>query len=236
MAFIAKLLIAHRPFLIVITLLIALRVLVLDWHPIPSESMKPTILDGDLMLVNKLAYGLHIPGMEAPLLRWSTPKRGDIVVYYSEKAGKSLVKRVVALPNDMIILINNQLLINGVLASYYQGVGTELLPKYKKDHDQRVYLIEKFKETIAYRIQIDAYRGHSWQTIGHKIVPKGHYYLLGDNRDSSADSRVYGVVSQDSIIAKARYIVGSLIIKDQYQPRWNRFGLDLYDLPEKSQR
>ena len=107
-------------FSLVVALLIAtsFKSAIADWNDIPSGSMKPTILIGDRIFVNKLAYDLKVPYTSLHLTKWSDPKRGDIVVFYSPKDGKRLIKRVVGLPGDTLAMRQNRLFINGQFVKY----------------------------------------------------------------------------------------------------------------------
>src|SRR5213592_3394533 len=102
-----------RPLLVIGVILFAVRSSLADWNDVPTGSMKPTILEGDRVFINKLAYDLKVPFTTWHLAEWSSPKRGDIVVFYSPHDGIRLVKRVIALPGDLIELRNDKLIING---------------------------------------------------------------------------------------------------------------------------
>src|SRR5215471_2762495 len=107
-----------RPLLVLGLILFSIRSSLADWNDVPSGSMKPTILEGDRIFVNKLAYDLKVPFTTWHLAEWSQPRRGDIVVFFSPKDGQRLVKRVVALPGDTVELRDEILLINGEPANY----------------------------------------------------------------------------------------------------------------------
>src|SRR5438445_8616152 len=115
-----------RPLLIVALVLFAIRSSLADWNDVPTGSMKPTIVEGDRVYVNKLAYDLKIPFTTWHIAEWSAPKRGDIVVFYSPHDGKRLVKRVIGLPGDTIQLRNDALILNGK-AVEYGPIAQELL-------------------------------------------------------------------------------------------------------------
>ena len=108
----------NRGFVVFFLLMAVFRGAIADWNVVPTGSMIPTILEGDRILVNKLAYDINLPFSTITLLEISNPKRGDIVVFNSDKAQKRLVKRVVAVPGDLVVLRNNQLMINGESAVY----------------------------------------------------------------------------------------------------------------------
>src|SRR2546421_4007156 len=102
-----------RSFLFVVLVVLSFRSSIADWNDVPTGSMKPTIMEGDRVFVNKLAYDLKVPFTTWHLAQWDNPKRGDIVVFFSPADGQRLVKRVVGLPGDRIELANNELLVNG---------------------------------------------------------------------------------------------------------------------------
>src|SRR6266481_3194683 len=107
-----------RPLLVLALVLFAICSSLADWNDVPTGSMKPTILEGDRVYVNKLAYDLKVPFTTWHLAEWSNPKRGDIVVFYSPYDGQRLVKRVIGLPGDTLELRNNVLVLNGAPLQY----------------------------------------------------------------------------------------------------------------------
>src|SRR5436853_3309419 len=107
-----------RPLLVLALVLFSLRSSLADWNDVPTGSMKPTILEGDRVFVNKLAYGFKVPFTTLHLAEWSNPQRGEIVVFYSPYDGKRLVKRVIGLPGNTIELRSNTLIINGQPVEY----------------------------------------------------------------------------------------------------------------------
>src|SRR5438477_1440930 len=115
-----------RPLLIIALVLFAIRSSLADWNDVPTGSMKPTIVEGDRVYVNKLAYDLKVPFTTWHIAEWSNPKRGDIVVFYSPHDGKRLVKRVVGLPGDTVELRNEALVLNGQPVEY-ASISDELL-------------------------------------------------------------------------------------------------------------
>src|SRR5436190_3415308 len=106
------------PFAFVTAVLLAARSSLADWNDVPTGSMNPTILEGDRVFINKLAYDLKVPFTTWHIAEWSQPQRGDVVVFFSPKDGQRLVKRVVALPGDTVELRDDVLLINGEPSNY----------------------------------------------------------------------------------------------------------------------
>jgi len=209
-----------RPLLILALVLCAVRSSLADWNDVPSGSMRPTIIEGDRIFVNKLAYDLKVPFTTWHIAEWSNPQRGDIVVFYSPHDGIRLVKRVVGLPGDTIELRNNALVINGQLVEY-QPIVEELLrdlpPQFR---DGKVFATEKLPgqtHSVGGNPATPAKR--SFAPIQ---VPEGQYFMLGDNRDDSFDSRYWGTVARKQIVGRASAVVISLNKENHWLPRWGR--------------
>lgn len=202
----------NRSFLIFIFLMVGFRTAIADWNVVPTGSMKPTIIEGDRIAVNKLAYDLRIPFTEISLYHIADPKRNDIVIFNSKKADKRMVKRVIGLPGDIISLDHNQLIINGVTASYQKEFQDE----------QSIH----YYETLMghkHKIKVRSLGDGPLQSFSATRVPQDHYLVMGDNRDNSADSRVYGFIPRAEIIGQSKTVVMSLDYEDYYLPRTNRF-------------
>jgi len=209
----------NRGFLTFIILLVLFRGAIADWNVVPTGSMKPTIVEGDYILVNKLAYDINLPFTTFHLMKLDNPKRGDIVIIESEKAGMRLVKRVVAVPGDVVSLEKNVLTINSELA-HYQQLKSKILPEIKMNPKTLT-----FKESIAgysHLINLIPNRSSPLQNFGPVVVPEGQYLMMGDNRDNSADSRVFGFVPRTEITGKANRVLFSLDYDHHYMPRDNR--------------
>lgn len=209
-----------RPLLILALVVFALRSSLADWNDVPSGSMRPTILEGDRILVNKLAYDLKVPFTTWHIAEWSNPSRGDIVVFYSPHDGKRLVKRVVGLPGDTVELRNNTLVINGQPVEY-QPIGEELLRDVPANQREgRVFATEKLPgQTHAVGGNPTAPAQRSFAPLQ---VPEGHYFMMGDNRDDSFDSRYWGPVARKQIVGRASAVVLSLNKEKHWLPRWGR--------------
>jgi signal peptidase I len=202
----------YRLFLALILLMVLFRTALADWNTVPTGSMKPTILEGDRILVNKMAYDVNLPLTHVSLFRIADPERGDIVIFDSQAAGNRLVKRVIGLPGDVIELKNNRLLINGVPAKYSDLQYT----------DDAIYA----RETIdgsTHRVKFSLFSNPRFSNTGPLRVPLDHYLVLGDNRDNSADSRVHGFVPRSEIIGSSKKVVMSLDYDNYYLPRPDRF-------------
>ena len=205
-----------RIFLAMLIIVSSMRSALADWNDVPTGSMKPTIEVGDRVVVNKLAYDLKIPFTTIEVLKWSDPKRGDIVVLFSPIDGTRLVKRVVAIPGDRVAMYNNQLYVNGKAAQWSELRTTD-------DPEQGLTLVTD--ETILGRThkvmltpQVPAVR-----SFAPTVVPKEHYFVLGDNRDNSNDSRFIGFIERRRIVGRATAVAFSLDRSNHFVPRMNRF-------------
>ena len=209
------------PLLITALAIFAVRSSFADWNDVPSGSMKPTILEGDRVFVNKLAYDLKVPFTTLHLAEWGAPKRGDIVVFYSPKDGMRLVKRTVGLPGDVIELRHDQLIINGSVVGY-KPIAEELLRDLSgPDRAVSEYASERLPGRSHLVAAIPAVP--AMRDFGPYRVPVGSYFMMGDNRDDSFDSRYFGPVKRDRILGRATAVVASLNHSHYYKPRWDRF-------------
>jgi signal peptidase I len=192
-----------------------------DWNDVPTGSMKPTILEGDRLFVNKLAYDLKIPFTTVHLAQWSNPQRGDIVVFYSPHDGTRLVKRVIGLPGDTIELRHDRLIINGTPVEY-APLSAEIsrqLPDAERSHD-----IFAKEHLPAHDHAVMAIPGvPAERSFGPELVPAGHYFMMGDNRDNSFDSRYFGAVDRRQILGRATDVVLSFNKSHFWLPRAHRF-------------
>ena len=214
------------PLLLTILILTAVRSAIADWNDVPSGSMNPTIVEGDRVFVNKLAYDLKVPFTTWHIAQWSNPKRGDIVVFYSPADGIRLVKRVIGLPGDSVELVNDRLFINGVPAAYEplpESVGRDL-PATR--FGPRFFAKESVPTSPVHAVTILP-RVLAKRTFGPVVVPAGHYFMMGDNRDDSNDSRFWGTVDRSRIVGRASMVVMSLDYQHYLEPRWHRFFTEL---------
>ena len=202
----------YRGFAVFIVLMAIFRSALADWNVVPTGSMKPTIVEGDRILVNKLAYDFNVPLTHISLYRFADPRRGDIVVFDSRAADTRLVKRVIGLPGDTVEMRDNRLTINGI-AARYSGID------YATD---ATFAVESYLD-MSHRIELARAGASRFGTFGPVKVPKDHYLVLGDNRDNSADSRFYGFIPRDEIVGNAKTVVLSLDYDDYYIPRADRF-------------
>lgn len=202
----------NRGFALFMLLMLVFRSSFADWNTVPTASMKPTIVEGDRILVNKLAYDLRLPFTHLTLRRLAEPQRGDVVVFDSKVADNRLVKRVVGVPGDVVALRDNALVVNGLPSAYRDiEAGTQF-----------VSAVETWGElSHGVRFAPGGVGAHS--SFGPVRVPDGHYLVLGDNRDNSADSRYIGFVPRKEIVGKSETVVLSLDYDRYYLPRGDRF-------------
>ena len=184
--------------IIAIFLALVIRSFVIQAFKIPSGSMIPTLLIGDHLLVSKFIYGIKIPIINKTIVKFKDPKRGDIIVFICPvDRGKDFIKRVIGLPGDKIEIIDKKVYIND--KPYPDPHGYH--------NDPRIYPRE-----ISPR-----------DNFGPVIVPPNKYFVMGDNRDSSYDSRFWGFVDRKDILGKALIIYWSWE-KPFYHIRWSRIG------------
>jgi signal peptidase I len=210
-----------RGLLILALVLFAIRSSLADWSDVPTGSMKPTIIEGDRVYVNKLAYDLKVPFTTRHIAEWSDPRRGDIVVFFSPHDGKRLVKRVVGLPGDTVELRNNGLVLNGQPVAY-KPIAEELLRDLSPaDRASHVFAAEQLSDRPHAVAGTPAVR--ALRDFGPYRVPDGHYFMMGDNRDDSFDSRYYGPVARKRIVGRATAVALSFDRGNYWSPRWRRF-------------
>jgi signal peptidase I len=203
------------------------RTAVADWNPVPSGSMRPTIREGDVVLVDRLAYQLKVPLTDIVLARTGEPARGDIVVFHSPVDGTRLLKRLVAVPGDRVEMRDKVLWINGVHAQYAALAESSI----ERAPDGSVVESTHLREAAgspAHVVQwLRAPDGDAYDSFGPIVIPPGHYLMLGDNRDNSADSRVFGLVPRELLVGRTRRVLVSADIKDDWAPQFDRFGKKL---------
>jgi signal peptidase I len=170
--------------------------------------------------VNKLAFDLKVPFTRWHVAEWSNPQRGDIAVFYSPKDGARLVKRVIGLPGDTVELRNDQLVINGQSVDYESlepGISGQLS---EPERAHSTFATEKLSTRPHAVMAINGIA--AMRTFGPVHVSDGHYFMMGDNRDNSFDSRYFGTVDRSQILGRATSVVLSLDKSNWWLPRWSR--------------
>jgi signal peptidase I len=201
----------------VIIAVFVMRSFLFEPFKIPSGSMIPTLLVGDLILVNKFTYGVRLPVINLKITEGNKPERGDVMVFrYPPKPSLDYIKRVVGVPGDEVAYLNKRLTING------QAVKTDAVPEFFDESAMRYF--KQLEETFGqskHRILNDDERPAfvpgadefpNRQNCRYSIegvvckVPEGHYFMMGDNRDNSLDSRYWGFVPDQNIVGKAFFV------------------------------
>jgi signal peptidase I len=201
---------------------LVLRAFVIQTWVITSGSMEGTLLVGDLLILNKVAYGAPVPGTHKRLPGYTDPKRGDIVVFRAEHDTLDVIKRLIGLPGDTLAMQNGELLINGVkqVEPYVRRTdpgndGSHPWMAWQRDH------LQDDVDPSTYRPTRD--------TWGPIVVPESNYFLLGDNRDESLDSRFWGFLDPARVKGKAALVYysyerGALKPFPWLHVRWDRIG------------
>lgn len=202
-----------KPILIVVIVATSFRSAIADWNDVPTGSMRPTIIEGDRIFIDKMAYDLRVPFTNWRLYSGADPERGDIVIANSPVDGIRLVKRVVGIPGDTIEFVDGRLLINDEVQHYDVDPPTA----------QSLELTGRESiDAASHRMQW--LRGHAHRrNVAPIVVPEGLYFLLGDNRDNSLDSRSFGCVARDQIYGRASHVVVSLDPEFYHLPRAERW-------------
>ena len=195
-----------KSFFPVLFIVLILRSFLVEPFQIPSTSMVPTLKVGDFILVNKFTYGIRLPVIRTKIFDISDPKRGDVMVFFPPHQKRYFIKRVIGVPGDTIRYANNALYINGEkLDTEFIATDTSKPPAPNDFCKRARQQYQLFEETIdgeshsMRRCTLPiAYPGdRTW------VVPEGNYFMMGDNRDNSSDSRDWGVVPEENIVGKA---------------------------------
>lgn len=187
----------------VLLIVLLLRSFIVEPFRIPSGSMMPTLLVGDFILVNKFSYGLRLPVVDSKIVGIGEPERGDVVVFrYPKDPSTDYIKRVIGLPGDRIRYEKKQLTINGQLIKQsdfesYVGVGSGVTMSGASLRDEQLF-------DANHQILVEANKG-IFEGMEF-VVPEGSYFVMGDNRDNSNDSRYWGFVPEKNLVGKAFFI------------------------------
>ncbi len=208
-----------RSFFPVILAVLILRSFLVEPFRIPSGSMMPTLLAGDFILVNKFTYGIRLPALNTKVMEINEPVRGDVVVFrYPKEPSVDYIKRVVGLPGDTISYYGRQIYVNGQLVrqqqvGIYTSAGAGLSMNGAEQRTEKLGEVEHSILLQAGRSSVD----------GEFAVPAGHYFVMGDNRDNSNDSRYWGFVPEENLVGKA-FMIWMNWDSVQNRVSWERIG------------
>jgi signal peptidase I len=208
-----------RPFALVFVIAAPFKSAVADWNWVPTGSMKPSILEGEMVYVNKLAYDLKVPFTTLHLSTWSNPVRGDVVVFFSPADGTRLVKRVVGVPGDRVQLKNDMLYLNGIPQQYSSTDSAPFRRDIFEDANP-VVAIEHLEACDHYVLGLPGRQ--ALRNFGPIVVPPGQYFMMGDSRDNSADSRFIGPIPREKIVGRVPRVLFSFDPSRYYLPRPKR--------------
>ena len=204
------------------------RTAVADWNPVPTGSMRPTILEGDVVLINRLAYQLKVPLTDVVLLRTQDPQRGDVVTFSSPVDGTRLIKRVVGLPGDRVAMHDGHLWLNGQPVALGQDEWVTEPDDQGMPRWRALRQVEQLTpDAPPHRVQRLDGMAAARRDFDPVVVPHDHYLVLGDNRDNSADSRYIGWVPRERLIGRAHRVLVSADLQQYGLPRWSRWGQPL---------
>jgi len=237
-----------RSFFPVALVVLVLRSFIFEPFRIPSDSMMPTLLDGDFIVVNKFAYGLRLPVLNTRVVPVGEPRRGDVVVFrYPADPSVNYIKRLVGLPGDRVRVLSDRLIVNGEPVptdgaqryddGCYEGMHSAI--EHLGEHSHRIMYCTTPGDIVTERLpgcnrnQPRSYvceepnipglgdRGDS----GEIVVPPGAYLMIGDNRDNSQDGRYFGFVPENHLVGKATRIWFNWDLQRTGGPMWGRIGL-----------
>jgi signal peptidase I len=235
-----------RSFFPVVLIVLIVRSFLFEPFRIPSDSMMPTLYDGDFILVNKFTYGLRLPVTNAKILDLGGPERGDVVVFrFPPDPAINYIKRVVGLPGDKVRIESDRLIVNGAemttteIGEYSDGCyqGMQLVEEAIGEHRHRALFCRTSGDITTaplpscnrrlergYICPANDDAGPDRNDIVEIEVPAGQYLMIGDNRDNSADSRYFGFVPEANLIGSARRIWFNWDLQREGGPLWGRIG------------
>ena len=192
-----------QSFFPVFLVVLVLRSFLFEPFRIPSGSMIPTLLVGDFILVNKFSYGVRLPITHTKILDTGEPARGDVAVFrFPDNPKLDYIKRVIGLPGDVVVYEDRKFIVNG------EVMGTEGDTPYVSPIDEQPVLNAFVREELMGKElhEILEYPSETPKRSGTFVVPEGHYFMVGDNRDRSNDGRFWGFVPEGNLVGRARFI------------------------------
>lgn len=206
-----------RSFFPVLLIVFFIRSFLYEPFRIPSGSLKPTLEIGDFILVNKFDYGIRMPIVHNKIFERSEPKRGDIIVFrWPPNPSVDFIKRVIGVPGDHISYLDKVLYVNGT------KVPQTLISNVTDENEGKVWDVAlKEEDLMGIKHKIYQFNDKISDDFRDTVVPKGMYFVMGDNRDDSMDSRFWGFVPEENIVGKASLVWMSW---NHYKLRWQRMG------------
>ena len=239
-----------RSFFPVMAVLLVLRSFFFEPYRIPSDSMMPTLLDGDFILVNKFAYGVRWPVLQEKFIEVDTPRRGDVAVFrFPADPSVNYIKRVVGLPGDLVEVRDDQLIINGEpvplrqIGRYQDGCYLNMRLAEENLDGRRHQVLHCLtsdslavpplpscnRDIVIGYLCNEATAGIN-RDLGDSVqrVPEGQYLMVGDNRDNSADGRVWGFVDESLLVGRASLVWFNWDLQRSGGPNWSRIGTRIH--------
>ncbi len=214
----------NKGFVLFIGLMFVFRSAVADWNYVPSSSMNPTLISGDRVVVNKLAYSLRVPFTLQQIASWGGPARGDVITFDSPKDEVNLVKRVAAVAGDVIEMHDNTLSINGKVIERKLVDASRIIPTESGDLLAEIWAEQLGTKQVEVARVPAMNRNFEFEAVQ---VPAGHVLVLGVSRDNSNDSRFIGFIDVQRVTGQAVRVAMSHNPDKFYLPRANRWWLAL---------
>ncbi len=214
----------QRGFMLFLGLMFVFRSAVADWNYVPTSSMNPTLIQGDRVGINKLAYSLRMPFSLTHVARWGNPQAGDVITFDSPKDDVNLIKRVVAVAGDTVEMRDNLLTINGREVPRSLVETNRLIPSEAGILDAEIWR-EQLGSVGFETARLPAH--NRYRGFAPVQVPKGQVMVLGDSRDNSNDSRFIGFIDVHRVTGRAERVVMSHDPHTLFLPRGNRWWLPL---------